>query len=105
MSPAPQPFRALAQRPVVWVSLSSGAPGVRGQELPLDEPVQLVQVDVGQEGREDAALRRAAERRPVPPVLQIAGLKQPPDQPQEAVVVDLLAEYPQQDLVVDVVEA
>ena len=79
MAPAPQPFRALAQCRVARMGAPSGAAGVRGQELLLDEPVQLVQVDVGQEGRQDAALRRAAERRPVPPVLQVAGLKEPSD--------------------------
>jgi hypothetical protein len=38
------------------------------------------------------------------PVLQVPCLKQPPKKFQEAVVVELFAEDPQQDRVIDVLE-
>ena len=78
---------------------------VRGEERRLDELVQPVEVDVRQEGLTTPPLRRAAQRRVEPPVLQISGLEQVLDQPQEAVVVDLLAQDRQQDLMVQTVEA
>jgi site-specific DNA recombinase len=43
-------------------------------------------------GRDDPALRRAAQRGPVVPLLEVTRLEHVLDEPEEAVVVDLLAE-------------
>ena len=67
--------------------------------------VESVQVDVGEQGADDPALRRAAQRGLVVPLLEVSGLEHVLDEPEEAVVVDLLAEDRQQDRVVDVVKA
>jgi len=67
--------------------------------------VESVEVDIGEQGADDPALRRAAQRGLESPILAISGLEHVLDQAKEAVVADLLAEDRQQDPVVDVVEA
>src|SRR5262249_988550 len=75
------------------------------QQFLLDELVQSVQVDVGQQRGTDAPLRRAAEGLPELPVLQVPGLQHRADQLEQPVVVELLPKYLHQHVVVDRVEA
>src|SRR5262249_60118429 len=82
-----------------------GPAGVFRDERPFDELVQPIEVDVGKDGADNPALRRAAEGGVPLPVLHVSGLEQSVNQPEEAVIVDLLAEDRQQDVSVDVVEA
>jgi site-specific DNA recombinase len=56
-------------------------------------------------GRDDPALRRAAEGGVVGPLFEVSGLQQVLDQDQEASIFKFLAEDRHQDRVVDVVEA
>ena len=65
---------------------------VDGQEGLLDVLVHPVQVDIGEQGTENASLRRSTQRCVVAPFLQIPGLEQSIDQPQEAVVANVLGE-------------
>src|SRR5215212_3164312 len=51
--------------------------------------------------RDHAPLRRAAQGRGEPPLLEVPGLQEPADEFQEPVVVDVLAEQPEEDVVVD----
>lgn len=55
-------------------------------------------------GRDDAALRAAAQRFGKLPLFQVSGLKQLANEPQEPLIVDLLAQYFDEDVVVDGVE-
>ena len=52
-------------------------------------------------GRDHAALRGTAERVPELPVLQVPGPQHAADEPEEPLVLDLLRQYPHQDLVID----
>ncbi len=79
--------------------------GVLRDQNFLDELVQLVQVDVGQDRGSHSALRRSGERGAPFPVLQVSGRQHVAHQPQEPLVMDLLAEDRQQDLVVQAAEA
>src|SRR5262249_13191894 len=54
---------------------------VRRDQRALGEPVQFVQVDVGQQRADDTPLRRAAEGVMVAPVLHVPRLEQALDQP------------------------
>ncbi len=56
-------------------------------------------------GRARAALRNSAERFPVFPVFQVPGLEHVAHQPEEAVVMDILRQYPEKDLVIQAAEA
>jgi hypothetical protein len=80
-------------------------PGVLRDENCLGEPVQPVQIDVGHDGRRHPALRTAAERGVVLPVLQVPGLQHVAHQPQEPVVVDVLGQDRQHHIVVEAAEA
>jgi hypothetical protein len=71
----------------------------------LDEPVQPVQVDIREDGRHDPALRTAAQRGVVSPVLQVTRPEQPFDQAQEPAIADLLGQDPEKDLMVERPEA
>ena len=62
--------------------------GVLRDQHRLDEDVQPVQIDVGQDRGSDTTLRRAAERGAPDPVLQVSGRQHVAHQPQEPVVVD-----------------
>jgi len=64
-----------------------------------------VQIDVGQDRGRDPALRRAAERGVVDPVLQVSGREHVTHQPQETVIADLLCQRVDHDLVVKRPEA
>src|SRR6185503_19660891 len=77
---------------------------VGGQEFRFDKLVEPVQVDIGEDWATNSALRRAAERREVAPFLQISGLKQSVDQPEEPVVVNLLGKNPMHDRMVEPVK-
>ena len=105
-SPAlPQSSCLLRQYPVARMGLAAPALVMSGEELCFHEPIELVQVDIRENGGRDAALWRAAQGRLVPPVFEISRLKEALEQVQEAVIVDLLTDDSQQDAVVDVVEA
>src|SRR3954449_1839682 len=70
----------------------------------LDELIQLVEVDVGEDWAYHAALRGAAQRRVIFPILQVTCVEQVGEQPQEASVVEFLAQDREQHRVVDAVE-
>ena len=74
-------------------------------QFPFDELVELVQVDVTEQGRYHAALRGAAERVVVLPVFHVPGLEHVTDQPEKPVIVDFLCQDPQEDLMVGAAEA
>jgi hypothetical protein len=62
----------------------------RGISFPAGELVELIQVDVTEDGRCDAALRASAERAVVFPVLQVPGFEHVADQPEKPLIVDVL---------------
>ena len=84
--------------------LPSFSSGIFWKERLLDPLVQSVQVDVGEQGANDATLGRAAQGGVIVPLGQITCLEQVGYQPQEAVIGDLLLEDRQQHRMVDVVE-
>ena len=69
--------------------------GVFRYENCLDEFVEPVQVNIGQDRGGHPALRTAAQRGVPFPVLKVPGLQHIPQQPQEPVIVNLLAQYPE----------
>jgi hypothetical protein len=81
------------------------ASGVRRPERVLDLPVQLMEVDVGQQWADDPTLRGPAEGVMVLPVLPIPRFEQVREQPEESVIVDISSDGRQEDRMVDVVEA
>src|SRR3712207_2979295 len=87
------------------VRLPRGAPVVLREEHLLEELVQAIKVDVREDRAGDPALRRTTEGLAVLPALKITGLEPVLDQPQEAVVMDLLAEDRQQGRMAQAVEA
>jgi hypothetical protein len=78
---------------------------VLGDQFPLDKFVELVQVNVTENRRYHTALRASAERVVILPVLQVPGFQHVPDKPQEPLVVNLLRQYPEQDIVIQAAEA
>ena len=64
-----------------------------------------MQVDVTQDGRNNPALRNAAECFAVFPVLQVPGFQHVTDKPQEPLVMDLLRQNPEKNLMVETAEA
>ena len=80
------------------------ATGVGCKEVCFNKRVQFVQVDIGEDGTHNAALRAPAQRSMVAPVFQIACLKEGFDEPQEAAIMELLLQDGQQDLMVETVK-
>jgi len=76
----------------------------RQQNL-LDKGVQLVQVNVGEDGGCHPAVRHAAQRGVPDPVLQISGVEHVAQQAQHPVVLDLLTQPLEHDLSVKPIEA
>ena len=74
-------------------------------QFPFDELVELVQVDVTEQGRYHAALRGAAERVVILPVFHVPGLEHVTYQPEKPVISDFLAKDPHEDLMVRAAEA
>src|SRR5689334_11503539 len=81
------------------------SPRVLRDKVSFNELIQLMQVDVTQDGRNDPALRNAAECSAVFPVLQVPGFQHVTDKPQEPLVMDLLRQDPEKDLMVETAEA
>src|SRR3546814_3236423 len=85
---------------------------VRGTDLPpLEsrdpfryEHIEFMEVDVGQDWRDDTAPRRAAVVPVVNPVFHNTRLKHAADQADEFLVIDPFPQQPQEDVVVDVLE-
>src|SRR5260370_4418266 len=73
-------------------------------QLRLDKLIQLVEVDVRKDRAGHAALRGAAQRRVVFPILQVTCVEQVGEQPQKALIVEFFAQDRQQDRMVDAVE-
>src|ERR1700730_9974684 len=71
----------------------------------LDKLIQPVEVDVGKDWADHAALRRTAQRRVISPILQVTCIEQVGKQPQKAPIVEFLAQDRQQHRMVDAVEA
>jgi hypothetical protein len=90
---------------VGWIDPSRFASGVRRPERVLDVPVQLMEVDVGQQWTDDPPLRRPAEGVIVLSVLHVPRFEQVRQQPKEPVIVDIPSDGRQEDRMVDVVEA
>src|SRR4051812_23660860 len=93
----PLPFASLAcpgpsghQLLVRWIGFPLGAPGVRWYERLRDILVQSVKVEIREDGADNAPLRATAQGAIVLPILQVPRLEKVLDEPQEAVVVDLL---------------
>src|SRR3546814_7360984 len=63
-----------------------------------------MEVDVGQDWRDDTALRSAAVGPGVNPVFHNTRLKHAADQADEFLVIDPFPQQPQEDVVVDVLE-
>jgi hypothetical protein len=101
----PVPSCRVEQRHVGRVRLPSASVVVSREQHRLGELVQSVEVDVGKDRADHAALRAAAERGMILPVLQVSGLEQFGQQPQEAVVVELLVQGGQEDRMIQPVEA
>src|SRR5262249_15773771 len=70
----------------------------------LDELIQPVEVDVGEDRAGHAALRGTAQRRVIFPIFQVTCIEQVGHQPQEALIVESLAQDRQQHRMVDAVE-
>ena len=66
--------------------------------------IQLMEINVGEDGADNAALRRAGQRVMHLPKLQVACLEKLPDQVEEASIRDLSSEYLEEFGMVDVVE-
>src|SRR4051794_9364401 len=79
-------------------------PRVLGDERPLDELVQPVEVDIREQWAGDPPLRRTAQGGSIVPLFEVSGLEQVLDQDQEAVVAELLAKDRQQDRMIDIVK-
>src|SRR3546814_518659 len=85
---------------------------VRGTDLPplesrdpfRHEHIEFMEVDVGQDWRDDTALRSAAVGPGVNPVFHNTRLKHAADQADEFLVIDPFPQQPQEDVVVDVLE-
>ncbi|GAA3369605.1 hypothetical protein GCM10020367_12980 [Streptomyces sannanensis] len=75
------------------------------QQLLLNELIEPVEIDVGEDGRCHTALGSPTQRGVPPPVFQVSGPEHGPDQPQEPAIVDLLPEDREHDLVVQAAEA
>jgi len=74
-------------------------------DLPLHPEVErVVEVDVREDGRDESALRRAFLRRKPLPLLHVPGLQELPDQLQEFLVGDPVADEFQHPLVAHAVE-
>src|SRR3546814_14171032 len=68
------------------------------------EHIEFMEVDVGQDWRDDTALRSAAVGPGVNPVFHNTRLKHAADQADEFLVIDPFPQQPQEDVVVDVLE-
>src|SRR5487761_1747097 len=66
----------------------------------LDEVVQPVKVDIGQNRGNDPALRCPAERGAPYPVFQVSGLKHVTHKPEEPVIVNVLRESPDHKIMI-----
>ena len=67
------------------------------------EPIEFMQVDVGQDRGDDPTLRRAAIGGMQRPVFDISRFQHPPDQIDEFLIVDPFPEEIEQDFFLDVV--
>ncbi len=74
------------------VVLSFAALGILRNEMGFDEVVELVQVDIAEDRRNNASLRCPTQRCVVAPFLKIASLKYVFDQAQETVIVDVCSQ-------------
>src|SRR4051794_19611982 len=96
-TPARQTASPLLLTCVQPVRLPPGSPVVRRKRRRLGGLVEAVGGDVGENGAPAPPLRRSAQGGLEAPVPQVPRLEQPLHQPQEAAVVDALAEDRQQD--------
>src|SRR5208282_2579145 len=70
----------------------------------FDEPVQVVQVDVGQQRADNTSLRCTAGGFMIPPVFHVSSPEQAVDQRDQSAIVNVSPDDLQQDRVIDVVE-
>ncbi len=80
-------------------------PRVLRDQFPLDEFVELVQVNIAEDRGDYSALRHAAKRVAVNPVFHVPGLEHVADKPQEPLIVDFLCQYSEKDFVAETAEA
>ena len=100
--PVPAPpcaCQRVRRRGVLRIRRAARSPRVLRDQFPLDELVELVEVDVTEDRGHRAALRTAAERFPVIPFFEIPGFEHVPHQPEKPLVLDLLTQYVQENLV------
>src|SRR5260370_6964430 len=79
----------------------TGSPRVGRDQVPLEEFVELVQVDVTEDGRYHAALRNSAERVMEFPVFEVPGFEHVTDKPEKPLVTDPLREDSEKNLVIN----
>jgi hypothetical protein len=70
----------------------------------LDERIESVEINIGQDRGNNPALRRAGMRGVPGPVLQLSRPQHPADQLQEPLVVDVLAQDREHDLMIEAAE-
>src|SRR5262249_37662975 len=92
----PVPFQVLSSLPPLRVGRD---------ERVFDEPIQLIEVDVGQQRTDDPALRRPTLGLVPLPVFHIPRAEQPSEEAKHSVIVEISPDDVEQHIVVDVVEA
>jgi hypothetical protein len=105
VAPPPGVADRSGQPGVFGICGPGNSPGVFRDQDCLGEFVQPVQVDIGEDWADYAALRNTGKRRVPFPVFQVPGFQHMPDQPQEPVVVDFLRQDRDHYLVVQGPEA
>src|SRR5260370_16308943 len=86
--------------PVFWVPFTLFPSGISRDEFPLNVLIELVQVDVTEEGGQHSALRGSAEGLMIDPVVQVPGFQHVADQPEESVIMNVFREYTDKNIVV-----
>src|SRR6266700_4780437 len=90
---------------VAWMGFTPVSFGVSRNERGFDVLVELVEVDVGKNGADDASLWRSTVGGLVLPVFQVACFEQSTNQAQEAPIVDVLRQRGKQQIMVQAVKA
>src|SRR5260370_42177125 len=86
---------------VLMVNLPALTSLLLRNQFPYDKLVELVKVNVAEDRGNNAALRTAAQRFLILPVLHVPGSQHAANEPEEPLVTDLLPEDLHQDLMVD----
>ena len=98
------PITPIAQKFSVFRVGSSPAAHAELLDLTHHELIEFVQVNVGQNWRDNPSLRCPAVRAVVSPVFHVSGLQKSPNQVQKLSVINTFAHKMQQAIMVDIVE-